>query len=194
MTAPVFDPSSQRYQRLLSKAGAMSAEQRGLLGVLLDKGAQDVATLDMKNYIALAELGAKKEQTDRYVALGEKKLSTMYGPDGLLTRELDLKNDIALKGLKSKEGISERSLAQGRELGMAEIGHRADLREAELDYKKDQLLPSALIGGAGVIVSGMQGLADLEESEKKVQILNAQKEEVEQRRRKARSVVGLGGE
>ena len=194
MTAPVFDPSSQRYQRLLSKAGAMSAEQRGLLNVLLDKGSQDVATLDMKNYIALAELGAKKEQTDRYVGLGEKKLAVTYGPEGLLTRELDLKNDIAMKGIKSKEGIAERSLAQGRELGMAEIGHRADLREAELDYKKDQLLPSALIGGAGVVVSGMQGLADLEESEKKVQILNAQKEEVEQRRRKARSVVGLGGE
>lgn len=168
MTAPLFDPSSPRYQRLLSKANALSSEQRGLLSSLLEAGAADIATMDMKNYLALAELGAKKETAADTIALGREKLTKLYGPEGIYTKEIATKKDIGMAKIASREKIAEASMAQDADIFEDTIA----LKQEAFDLGKKQSRVANVIGVADVISSGVMGYAEMKEKEKQAAQLN----------------------
>ncbi len=159
MTALNFDFDSPRYQRLVSKAQALSSEQRGLLSTLLEAGTPDIASMEMKNYITLADLANKRDQAERTIELGKSKLTALYGPEGIYTKEIVAREGIAAKGLASKEKMAMAKINQDAEIGMKAIEPEGAIKGRILDFKEGQILPSAIIGGAGVAVSGLTGYA-----------------------------------
>ena len=139
MTAFMFNENDPRIQRKIQSIAAKGDKYASIVRSLLT----DEAGRQMDKYVTLAKLGMQGEQGKSRLALGEKGLK--------LTGETS-KADIA-----SRESMAKASDLTRRETILAGIESRQGIDEGRLglkrdafEYDKSQVLPSALISGAGV--------------------------------------------
>lgn len=167
MTAPRLGfATGGDFQRVKARIDALNSDQKAILSVLMEGATATAASDEMKRYIQLAELGEKKAASEANIAVKERELEEVYGPEGVKMEAIRTKQGLELMKIKSAEGISTKEMESRASIRTADIGSKVKMKQDEMDYEEGQFWPSVAIGALGVGVSAATGWGELKRNER----------------------------
>lgn len=167
MTAPRYgflkDPKFTGVKRQIDN---MDSTERAILSSWMAKTTAEFANSEMANYLELIKLANTTEVGEKTLALKERKIGAYTEIREAELEAVHGKEGTLAKKRASKEKIASESATLSRDISKSKLDSSVGITEAQMDFEDDQILPSAIIGGAGVILSGVKAYVDDRDSKR----------------------------
>ena len=154
MTAPYYGfLNTPAYQR---KIAQLNRQQREILNTMLVD--EDEAEREIKNQLALMELGQREKTAEKGLALEERKITAQ---SELGKQELSLTGELKGKALTQELQLGRERMATQKNIAEREIGSKAGIEEAGLAFEEKQYPWKLGLGLADVAAGGVLGYAKM---------------------------------
>lgn len=151
------------YQQKLSK---LSREERRVLGSFLAD--DDEAERDMKNRLALMELGGREKTGNRSLALQERRQTEELG---LGKERLATTTRLAEKEMGQRERLSGEQNAAREAITRRRLSVEEGITRDQWDFERGQMPWSTGIGIANVAAGGLTGYANMRRDEQNAEAM-----------------------